>query len=286
MVDGRLERAYHAQHGVQRGARRRPARRAFALALCGGLLLLLAACGGATPSIRSFPPATFLTYLVSFAPDVPYARALRQITDLGLQPGGQCIPVVGHPDRTVPWQPMGQRDAFARDARLLVWPAATPNDWVPRLEALPGVRAVVIGYPQWPGLPISRIRPVGSALYACPAPIDARTVSALTPVPLDEGEEAYASVTFAAPITSYDDALYAASDLGLALADPCYDRAVHQHDPAHPPVWHPMGQGIFFVGSHQLIVKTTWLFTSSRWRQQLQAASGVTQVTTPYTMAC
>jgi hypothetical protein len=263
--------------------------RACAIACCASLILLLAGCSGTITSSHCCPnDFLFLTFEASFAPEVSYTHALRLVTDLGLQPGIECIPVEGgegEPHQTVRWQPYGQRDVYGSTNQLLVYPVSTPNDWVQQLKATTGVLAITIGYPQWPGLPTYRHRPDGSVMYACLAPVDERTLSPQTPVPILDGV-AYARVTFGDPLPSYDAALYTIGDFGLALADPCLDQAVKHPVFGQQAIWHPMGQATAFASGRQLIVKTSPLITSSLWQRQLQATPGVASVETPYTPQC
>jgi hypothetical protein len=93
---------------------------------------------------------------------------------------------------------------------------------------------------------------------------------------------AYAQVVFDAAQT-YDDALYTVSDLGIYLADPCYEQAVFDRK---SPAWHPMGQETSFTATHTPAVRTGIAVTAVTWRQQLSASAGVTQVTTPYAPQC
>jgi hypothetical protein len=259
--------------------------------LTGGLLLLVAlvaSCGESAPmdAPPGAPQPDFFSSVVTFAPSVSYAQALRLITDLGLQPGIDCGAFVG--SGRAAWQPMGQRETFARDARLIVWPARRPDGWVERLQASPGVLVVGEGYLLYPGVPA--LPPTSyPAPYSCPPPIDGLTPPAMTPVAMSNGMadlEIYARIAFGSPALSYDDALYTVSDLGLALADVCYDQAVARVGRTAWPPWHPMGQEQSYAASGALLVGTVRNITSSLWREQLLSAPGVVSFEAPYPAKC
>src|SRR5260370_28229729 len=83
---------------------------------------------------------------VTFAASISYEHALRLITDLGLQPAMDCAigsKMLTPGTNSIPRpqsQPMGQRDSFLHEHRLLVYLASPPFDWFKRLKATPGVR--------------------------------------------------------------------------------------------------------------------------------------------------
>lgn len=249
------------------------------LLLVWGLVLLVVGCGSAP----TYAPRgdRLNTFAVTFAPPVPYASALRTVTDLGLQPGFFC----GNGPQTVvrPWQPVGQRDTFAQMHRLLVERVAVPDDWDGRLLQTPGVLSVLDGFPIYPG---DTPRDVGTAsmTYPCPALLPEATPPPGVAVPVSDGEVGiYARVTFTAPLAACDDALYAVSNLGLALANPCYDQIARR---ATPPPWQSPGQETAFAASPALVVVTTKFITSDRWQTQLRAIAGVRVIQSPYTAAC
>lgn len=88
----------------------------LSLSLLCGIALSALGCGSAP----TYAPRgdRLNTFAVTFAPSVPYARALRIVTDLGLQPGIFCSN--GPATSVTPWQPVGQRDTFGEMHRLLV----------------------------------------------------------------------------------------------------------------------------------------------------------------------
>jgi hypothetical protein len=93
----------------------------------------------------------------------------------------------------------------------------------------------------------------------------------------------YAYVSFASGVT-YDTALYDVSNLGLRLADPCYE---YSRLPNHQPQpWHPMGQEVAFKNSHALVVAPAPLISSIRWFDQLHEQPDITAADTSYHPAC
>jgi hypothetical protein len=254
-----------------------------------GLLLLVAivaSCGDGASSPRSSSYPDFNSSVVFLASSVSYAQALRLITDLGLQPGIDCGAFVG--SGRAAWQPMGQRETFTRDARLVVWPARRPDGWGKRLQASPGVLAVQGGYPLYSGVPT--MSPLTQQVpYSCPPPIDGLTPPAMTPVAMSNGMadvEIYARIAFGSPALAYDDALYTVSNLGLALADVCYDQALARVGRTAWPPWHPMGQEQSYAASGTLLVGTVRNITSSLWREELLSAPGVVSFEAPYPAKC
>lgn len=230
------------------------------------VLLLISSIWGATaaqaaPLSNYGPPAT-RPFSVAFTSTVSYVQALQMVTDLGLQPGFDCSI----------WQPMGQRNAFQQTHTLFVVPAylTAPQDWFARLTSTLGVQQVLEG------------RQVNSPSltgdFICP------TASADATVPLNANEAGnYARVTFNAPSVAYNSALYEISNLGLQLADPCYERAAEQGQQVS---WHPMGQENTFASSHTLIVQTNKQVTSSLWEHQLRSLPNVTAIETPFNASC
>ena len=93
----------------------------------------------------------------------------------------------------------------------------------------------------------------------------------------------YARVTFA-PSVDYDTALYDISNLGLRLANPCYEYSLL---PKHQPqTWLPMGQEITFHASNVLVVAPAPLVSAVTWRDQLRTLPDVTATDTSYHPAC
>jgi hypothetical protein len=206
--------------------------------------------------------------MVTFAPSIPYAQALRTVTDLGLQPALTC---------DEGWEYSGQRDQFATTHALIVVQsyASLAPDWASRLVTSHGfvsMRGAREAPPAGTPVPADP----NFAWYVCPTP-------AVDVARLGSAEAgAYARVVFDAART-YDDALYAVSDLGLQLVDPCYERALLAHQ---SPVWRPMGQETSFAATHALEVETRTGITPATWRRQLTASAGVTQLIAPYAAQC
>jgi hypothetical protein len=143
------------------------------------------------------------------------------------------------------------------------------------------------GVPMYPGDPTPTLAS-NEVLYSCLPPIDGLTPPAMTPVAMSNGMadvEIHARITFALPDQIYDDALYAVSDLGLSLADACYDQALAHAGRTQPP-WHSMSQEQSYAASGTLLVGTMRMITSSLWREQLQSTPGVVKIEAPYPATC
>jgi hypothetical protein len=249
----------------RRGGRRVPRRVQVTLLL---VLVLGASACGPTP-VTHAPPPVEGPVTVAFSPSTPYARALRAVTDAGFQPSFGCG---GR------WQPMGQRDLFAKYHRLVVYPNTfQTEDWESDLRASSDVTDVRHGvYTEFPTLDQGTPTTLG-VVQTC----GDRAALAGTPVVLSAGQAgAFARVTFATPLDTYDAALAAVVDLGLALVDYCY-----YHAPSHAP-WHSMGQEDTFAASKTLVVMTMTAAASDHWQDQLEATSGVVSVEAPYTASC
>jgi hypothetical protein len=141
-----------------------------------------------------------------------------------------------------------QEDSFADRHLLLVAPTVlAPPDWAARLASLPGVTDVNT-----------------RAIWHCYA-LDGTWLDRLRYAPL----AARPTVLHFATGTTYDDALRAASDLGLRLADPCYEAALAHGE---QPAWHAAGQRDAYAASGALVVAPTVL-TPDDWMSRL--AGGV-----------
>lgn len=245
-----------------------------------GLILLASSgCGNGATGKRGgvpyLPPA-----FVDFASSVPYEQALQIITNLGLQPGFDC---------TI-WQPMGQRETFSQTHHLFVMEGylSAANDWLGRLQKTPGVVKVTNGFRVIAGTTPSAAQTAnGLKPYTCPVgeqaaaeggPLPPGAILTLTSAQAGD----YAQITFTAP-TSYDSALYDVSNVGLPLADPCYEQELEQ---GGSPAWHPQGQESSFATTHTLTMRTNKGVTSSLWQQQLRAISDIAAIKTPLTPQC
>ncbi len=89
-------------------------------------------------------------------------------------------------------------------------------------------------------------------------------------------------VTFAQPVIGYDAALAAVIELGLQLADPCYEQARAQ---GKAPVWHAMGQEDILARDGALVL-AVGPEASEQWRTQAAAMSGVLGVDAPFVATC
>lgn len=166
------------------------------------------------------------------------------------------------------WQPVGQRDAFIHEHRLLVELASSPPDWFNRLKATPGVQNT--------GFLDPKDYLCRTIIYGTPPPGVA--------VPLNATQAGtYARITFSSPLNTYDAALYTVSNLGLRLVDPCYEQALLHRG---KPLWHPMGQEQSFTSTPSLIVATSKEVTSSLWKEHLRALPGIVSIASPYTATC
>jgi hypothetical protein len=249
------------------------------------VLLTLAGCGAAASSAAqqrtataggspvtmtpTLPPAPVRVYL-AFDASLPFSHALRLVTDLGIQPAAPCNSAHYIPGSNWrEWVPVLLPDFYAQSHQL--WAELTPlapPDWLARLHALPEIAHITTD-PQ---------------IFGCSPSLDHEG----TPPPtaaagLTRGQPvAVARVTFAAPLNIYDAALYAVSNLGMRLADPCRE---HGGASATPGPWQPVGQERMFASSATLVLATS-VNASTRWQQQLSAIAGVRQVETPYTPAC
>ncbi len=235
------------------------------------LLIAFSGCGSIANPIMKGPPDQG-SLSVTFAPSLSYEQALRLVTDLGLQPAMDCL-IAGRlvtPESALPvprWQPMGQRDTFMHEHRLLVDMASPPLDWLKRLQTTPGVQET-----RYAGDLVCL-----AVIYGTPPPGVA--------VPLNAAQAGtYARVTFTHPLDNYDAALYVVSNVGLRLVDPCYEQALLQRQ--ETPPWHPMGQEHTFATTHALVVATSKRVTSSLWQEQLRAFPGVVTIESPFSVKC
>ncbi|WIG58409.1 MAG: hypothetical protein OJF49_001155 [Ktedonobacterales bacterium] len=223
-----------------------------------GASIVLAGCSGSSGTPKRGVGA-FLHVLV-FAPQVTYADALRRVTDFGLQPAWNC----GVPATVVPssgqaplrrWEPVGQRATYDQQHEIVVQETPlAPSDWQDRLTSLPGVRQVNI----------FDVPACQNYVNGTPTANDALPLTGNDMIP-------YGLVTFDST-TSYDDALYTVSDLGLNLADPCGSRSGD---------FNIAGQEDGLAQTHTLLIAPDPGNSSTLWQQQLQSAAGVTKTQIP-----
>jgi hypothetical protein len=238
-------------------------RRAWRVGLLIGCAALVATVGAAAVA---YAPADPYAAYVDFAPAVPYSAALRTITGLGLQTTLPCFGGFRSGSQHLQWWPVGDQDMLqAQELWVVSTPIAAPY-WLLRLGHASGVTAVQSG---------------DGLSFACPA------IGYVT-LPDQPGflnaDEAgtYVRITFSASLASYDDALALVDNLGLRLADPCFEGGAVHHIPA---LWHAMDQAAPFAAGHALVVATT-RYASTTWRAQLHATEGVAMVQAPAAIAC
>ena len=246
-------------------------------------LLALASCRIGLPNdctgncAPNAPGTDALAYPVLFDASVTYADALREMTDLGIQPAVFC----GY-QRDIDagkviesaWLPAGQQDRFQQEHRMWVVKTITASpDWLHKLYSLPGFHKD----PSSQNFGCSG----GHANAGPPPPKDAPDV--LTNEQADSQIGTYAYVTFTSGV-DYDTALYDISNLGLRLADPCYEQSLLPHQ--QPEQWHPMNQTITFSYLHALVVSPAPLTSAVTWRDQLRKLPDVASADTSYHPTC
>lgn len=234
------------------------------------LLLVLAGCG-------SFTPGGSDIYEVTFSTGTAYDDALLLVTDVGLQLASSCeastrLDPSGTTVFWAPWYPRSQRQNYeaagAVHLSLSVLPTTlAPSDWIDRLRKLPEVHIVQ------PAQVVSACTIV--RISATPPTADENDLLPPSQIGI------YAHLTFP-PSTIYGAALDAVTNLGLRLADPCYEQA---RATGKSPPWHPMGQEDTFAGSQTFLVATT-VRTSTRWRDQVQALPATAMLAPDATSQC
>lgn len=221
---------------------------------------------------------------VTFTSSTTYNQALEIVTNIGFQPGRLCSTTQLTPDvqsRIRLWQPMGQRETFLQVHHLtIVQSLYTPSDWLQRLHTSTSV------------LTISSLE---TTFPSClPSEISTSTPTSKAVTPLTGAEPTqYAQIIFDAPPNDYNVALYTVSNLGLLLADPCYEQTLNQANERtvqYPwdtnPSWHPMSQKTEFNSNHMLVVETVPLITSSIWQSQLRTLSSIKSLRVIPTVSC
>jgi hypothetical protein len=209
-----------------------------------------------------------------------YTDALRAVTDLGLRPSGSVCGsgfhnyVSGTQAWRGPWwQPVGVEAAFDQRGGFVV--RATPaaaSDWLDRLRSTLGAHIQTVYTTMTPA--------------NCPARIAEGTppADAVRSVPREQVDSVL-HVTFARSARSapgYETALKSVSELGLRLADLCYEQARAQ---GKAPAWHTIGQEAAFARDGALVL-AVGPEASEQWRAQAAAMNGVLGVDAPYATAC
>jgi hypothetical protein len=217
--------------------------------------------------------------LVDFDTSVSYADALRELTDIGVQPAVFCgFPSdmnAGTAIRGSVWLPAGQRERFLREHRMFVINTIiAQRDWNFRMYHLPGFHR---------DSSLQNFGCTGGSAAVSDPTYHAGAPEILTRDQAGNQIGTYAHVTFA-PSVDYDTALYDISNLGLRLANPCYEYSLL---PNHQPqTWLPMGQEITYHASNALIVAPAPLVSAATWRDQLRKLPDVTAADTSYHPTC
>ena len=243
--------------------RTRHMRRTWRVGLLVGCAALVLAVGAA---VLVYPAADPSAAYVDFVPSVPYAATLRTITSLGLQTALPCLGGEASGSQHWRWWPMGEQDMLQAHRLWVVSTPVTAPYWLVRLSHASGVASVQSG---------------DGLTFACPLILPATSPEQAAFLNADEAGT-YVRVTFEAPLASYDEALAAVDNLGLRLADPCYEHgAVH----TIPLLWHTMDQSTSFAAHNVLVVATT-SHASTTWHAQLQAIQGVAMVQDTAAASC
>lgn len=235
-----------------------------------GALIAVAGCGSSTA------PRPAEGASVQFSSS--YADALIAVTDLGLQPAASvCGTTIdaytsaGVADRGPWWQPVGAEAAFAaQNGTIVVWPTAlAAPDWPNRLRGVAGATVLTV----YPANTPFNCPPRDVA--GTPAPGASKLIAA-------DQLDVTARVTFTRSTDDYGAALNAVTDLGLRLADPCYE-AAKAHGTA--PNWHPMGQEGSYASAGTLVVAPT-ATAPVDWQDRVRALAGVASLEVPYSPSC
>lgn len=291
--------------------RRQDGRAAFHLGAISCLILVVALAGcagyidharGASATSTTLPPQATVVYsngasaahpgrvsLVDFRVNAPQANAI--LANLGVFPYQTCGGWGW--GNGIPWNPpaggLGSHlDSALHEHANSVWvyapatsqapnafdggqegdtPAglgsAAPPNWIALLATEPTVDFIENGNftPNCPMIPVDLTPIPGRAYFLASAGMQAPS---------------YLRVTFGSGI-AYNDAVLIAVSQGLRLANPCAEGT--------PAAWAPLSQAATYASSHTLTLALT-IASSTLWRQQLDALSGVSSVLAPYTLTC
>lgn len=269
-----LHPAWQPNDPVPRNPRKYIVRRSFSkfsavLALAVVIVSVLVGCGRTSATVAGSSSIP-LPVQVKFTAETTYGQAVRSVTDLGLRTTLPCQASRVQSEssqRWFQWGSFGEEDDYNRGWRML-WVAPTllaPKDWQERLSTLPIVQTLL---------------PTGNV--ACPAGIyDAQPTPGTSYFVLPSGVDVYAQITLR-PSAAYSDVVANMSDLGIRLADPCYEKRVAD---GASPTWHAMGQEQQYAASHTLIIATT-TDSSDTWSDQLRSLTTVKTLQTPYAASC
>src|SRR5579875_1802892 len=242
--------------------------------------------GSCEDTPRSYPLGFYTTCDVTFASYVSYEQAIHIVTNLGLQPSLFCptssaATINGqHLTLLTRWRPLSQQAIFQRWHSLLVYLTPLTIDdallgriWTYQLQYYtPGVVALH----SFANLP--NFADIG---YTCGPGIIRSAVTPTTPLVLGDGPPIYSRVAF--QLVPYDEALAKITNLGIRLADPCFETAYQTPNAQLPPL--VQGQEAPFSVTHTLVVATSHA-ASTLWRSQLRATPGVSKVTSVSASYC
>jgi hypothetical protein len=210
-----------------------------------------------------FEPVRSVT--VQFEFSVTYDQALRIVVDLGLAPADPCV---NFDSDWSAWlgtdvgQYPEQWSEYSSELFVIPRDISAP-DWLTCLRNTKGVSTLALNPSYHCPLSEAVTSVPGGRYYLTPAQIGALV-----------------RVTFSGD-TGYGAALAQVLALGFQLADPCYPNPHHR-----PPVsWMSMGQEYTFGQTHTFLLITTRA-NSTQWQQQIQSASGVTDVQLSPTVSC
>jgi hypothetical protein len=207
------------------------------------LVLLYLAAAWTIDAVRRLPSTAQhgAVAVVTFASGASYTDALGELTSIGMRLSSPCFEGAIQSGDQVIDALRAQQESFSGPGQRQVVVATTvltPVDWVERLWTMPGVTGVDT-----------------QADFTCPA-------SGSNPLGLLAAPPAERPVVLGFPSgTPYGEALRAATDMGLRLADPCYEAALARGD---KPAWHPASQEEAYGSSGSLVVAPTML-TPADW---------------------
>ena len=240
--------------------------------------------------------------IVSFTAATTYQSALRLVTNLGLQLQQPCQIAQTNPQGRIigglSWSAVGRKEFFkvttststqgtigktptvtverTLPALSVSVTPITPADWIARLKASSIVKSInTQAHFSCPN--IGPVQPIGT-IGSTPNQSLPTTSSKITSIaPQQAGTDL--TVTFSAS-SSYDDALYIASNMGFRLAAPCYEQ-----EAGKPADWYPMGQQQAFASTHTLTLATTDM-SPTDWATRIVHTAGVTKANTAYKASC
>lgn len=255
---------HHSKHLLSLSSSRSTARRFTILTFASCLLgiccmVMLSTCGSDNRGDQSDPVR------IVFAPNTSYQKALKFVTDEGLELELPChessfASANGQSGQWEIWASPDQEDNFDTQAPSM-WVGPSPlasSDWISKLQSASIVDQVDV-----------------SGNIVCPAYFPDKTPRPGVPYYIPESQAGtYAHVVFSSSST-YDEALRSITKFGLRLANPCYEQ--QKNTDSTPSNGHTAGQETSFAASRMLTVAST-LFTSTLWQQQLQGSPSVQRI--------